>query len=162
TPQRITLPLPPNADSAHLMFGGLGNGPFRALPDAAGVILTFVLDIFVPWVVEGAGAGDVRAWFAGVLADSQILADVMTSGAFLTSVSGNDAMFVALTQNLTGAVLAKPLKRLRDSIATELGPPPGVTYTWVDQFAPGAGWAAQLMQSFLAGGLNAQYWPART
>jgi hypothetical protein len=165
TPQQITLPLAANADAAQLLFGGLGSQPFSAVPDAAGVILTFVLDVFVPWVAEGAGAraSDVAAWFAGVLADRQTIADVMTSGAFLTAgVSGNNALFAALSQNLTGAVLGKPLSSLRCSIANELGSPPGASYSWVDQFAPAAGWAAQLMQSFLAGPPAPQYWPGRT
>lgn len=163
TPQQITLPLPPNADSAQVMFGGLSNQPFRAVPDAAGVILTFVLDVFVPWVVQGSGASTsgIAAWFDGVLADRKIAADVMTSGAFLTTgVSGNDALFSALSQNLTAAVLGKPLASLRKSIEKQLGSPGN--YSWVDQFAPGAGWAAQLLGSFLAGGLSPQYWPGRT
>ena len=163
--QEITFALPENADAARLLFGGLGTAPFSAIPDAAGVILTFVLDVFVPWVVQGAGqsGGDVATWFDALIADRKIVADVIASGAFLTQgVSGTDAMFAALSNNLTGVVLGKTLSRLRSSIAKELGAPPGETYSWVDQFAPAAGWPAQLVQSFLAGGLNPQYWGART
>jgi hypothetical protein len=163
--QEIAFALPENADTARLLFGGLGTSAFSAIPDAAGIILTFVLDVFVPWVVQGSGqSGDNLAqWFGGLLSDRKIIGDVIAGGAFLTQgVSGNDAMFAALANSLTGVVLGDKLSRLRSVIAKQLGSPPGESYSWVDQFAPAAGWSAQLVQSFLAAGLNPQYWPART
>jgi len=162
--QTIAFTMPANADTASLLFGGVGGAGFSAIPDAAGVLLTFVLDMFVPWVVAGSGQApsDLGTWFDGVLADPKLVADVLASGGFLTTVSGSDAMFAAVSANLTGVVLGQPLRRLRDSIADELGAPHGKDYSWVDQFAPAAGWAAQLVELFVAGGLNAQYWAAST
>jgi len=164
TTQSLSFPLPSNADAVQLMFGGLGNDGFNPIPDAAGALLTFVLDIFVPWVVVNSGQSNsnVSKWFAGLLADPAVIAKVLLSGSFLIGVSGANAMFTALSANATGMMLGKPLTKLRDAIADELGPPPRVDYSWVDQFAPAAGWAAQLVQEFLAGGLNAQYWAAAT
>ena len=165
TAQQISFALPENADTAQLMFGGLGATQFGAIPDAAGVILTFVLDVFVPWVVQDSGqsGSDTAAWFNALISDPTIIGDVIASGAFLTQgIGGTDAMFSALSNNLCPVMLGKGLSGLRTSIAKQLGAPPGKTYSWVDQFAPAAGWPAQLVQGVLAGGLNPQYWAART
>jgi hypothetical protein len=162
--QTITVTLPANADAVQLLFGGLGGTDFAAVPDAAGLLLTFVLDVFVPWVVvsSGQGGSDVAQWYNGLLSDPSLVANVLSSGAFLTQVADPAAMFAALSANLTGVMLGKPLRKLRDSTAEQLGSPPEKDYSWVDQFAPAAGWAAQLVQSFLTGGLHAQYWAAGT
>ena len=73
SPQTITIALPDNADAAQLLFGGLGNTAFSAIPDAAGVLLTFVLDIFVPWVVQASGRNksDLAKWYGALLADPE-------------------------------------------------------------------------------------------
>ncbi|WBY09214.1 hypothetical protein PIB19_07715 [Sphingomonas sp. 7/4-4] len=162
--QQIGVPLPANADSIELLFGGLNDAGYSPIPDAVGVMLTFLLDMAVPWIVQGSGAppADLAKWFDGVLADNGIAAAAMASGAFLLQVGSRDAMFAALSANLCTALLGTPLAGLRKSIAKKLGSPPGVSYGWVDQFAPGAGWAAQLVQAFTAGGLSPQYWPGAT
>lgn len=162
--QQIGVPLPANADSIELLFGGLNDAGYSPIPDAAGVMLTFLLDMAVPWIVQGSGAqpDHLAKWFDGVLADNDIAATAMASGAFLLQAGSRDAMFAALSANLCTALLGTPLAGLRKSIAKKLGSPPGVSYGWVDQFAPGAGWAAQLVQAFTAGGLSPQYWPGAT
>jgi len=163
--QRISFTLPENADAARLLFGGLGATQFSSIPDAAGVILTFVLDVFVPWVIQGSGqsGSDSAAWFNALISDRKIIGDVIASSAFLTQgINGTDAMLAALSTNLCAVMLGKGLSNLRASIAKQLGAPSGKSYSWVDQFAPAAGWPAQLVQSVLAGGLNPQYWAART
>jgi hypothetical protein len=114
-------------------------------------------------VVQGSGQSesDLATWFDALVSDPEIIGDVIASGAFLLQgVGGTDAMFSALSSNLCGVVLGKKLSGLRRSIANELGSPSGQSYSWVDQFAPAAGWPAQLVQSFLADGLNPQYWAA--
>lgn len=162
--QSITVPLPANADAVHLMFGGLNGASYSPIPDAAGIILTVVLDMIVPWIVQNSQAdpADLASWFGGVIGSAAIRNAVLSSGAFLLQANRRDAMFAALSANLCQAMLGSPLAPLRKSIAKELGDPPNQSYSWVDQFAPAAGWPAQMIQAVLAGGLNPQYWPGAT
>lgn len=161
--QQIQCPLPANADAVQILFGGLGQGDYAALPDAAGVLFTFVLDVFVPWVIAYSGAtpAGLAAWYGGVLADPALIGNILAGGDFLTKISGSDVLFAALAENLTPLLLGASLAGLRQSITQELGTPPDVTWGWVDQLAPAAGWAAQLVATYLAPQVNPQFWASQ-
>lgn len=162
TPQSLVVPLPINTDSVQLMFGGLGNSEFHPLPDAAGVLMTLVIDILVPWIVAYSGCSktNLSAWLATLLADYKLMANILTSGADLLNTSSTSEMYSFLSTSLTSMILGESLTALRSSIQSELGAKPGVTYSWVDQLAPAAGWASQMVRAFLASGCNPQYWAA--
>lgn len=162
TAQTLTVTLPANADSVTFTFGGLSGQGFATVPDAPAVLVTAVLDIVVPWIVAASMTQptDLAAWYDGLLSDTTLTADILKCGDFLVGISGVDAVMAALSAGLTGVLLGKPLKGLRHSLANELTPPPSPDYGWLDQFAPAAGWSAQLLAGYLAGGLNVHYWPA--
>ena len=162
--QTLTAPLPSNADSLQLSFGGLGQGGFSTVPDAAGVIATLVLDVFVPWVIAYSGAtpAGLSRWYDRLVTDQTLLGQVLASGAFLGDVKGADALYAALAANMTGAVLGAPLADLRAAITKELGKPGEGDFGWVDQLAPAAGWAAQMTTVVVAGGATPQFWVGST
>ena len=78
--QPFFLPLPEPASAARIMFGGTGLGDLNLLVDAAGVMLTAVLDHAVPLIMDGAKVGLAHsAWFDDVLADGTVTAEIMAA-----------------------------------------------------------------------------------
>lgn len=164
TAQTLACPLPSNADAVRLRFGGLAANGFTTAPDAPGVLMTAVLCMFVPWLAAYSRQNpkDLAKWYGKLLADPDLAANVFQSGAFLDNVDGASALYAALSANLTSTILGAPLAGLRAAITKEFGKPDGADYGWAEQLAPAAGWAAQLLQPYLASGVSPQYWPAST
>ncbi len=165
-PQILSLPLPDNADSLRLYFAGPGRGagPVQAL--AAGMALSLVLDVFLPWVIvmSGQGGAAADAWLKKSLADADTQAAVLAAATPLLQEKGAaPEMLAALGAQMTAMILDPVLAPLCKSLDKLLGrnqdgQPP--SYTWSQQFAPGAGWAAQLLAALLPGGTIPGYWPA--
>ena len=74
----LSFSLPEPATAARVMFGGTGLGDLNLLVDAAGVMLTAVLDHAVPLIMDGAKVGLAHsAWFDDVLADGTVTAEII-------------------------------------------------------------------------------------
>ena len=80
----LSFSLPEPATAARVMFGGTGLGDINLLVDAAGVMLTAVLDHAVALIMDGAKVGLAQtAWFDGVLADAAVTAEILGAARFL-------------------------------------------------------------------------------
>lgn len=139
-PATVAVPLPAAADSVALSFGGFGNGGWAPLPDAAGVLLTFVLDYALPAVVQSANGSIDDGWYQKLVADPAVQAEVMAAAASLvsdTTIHDTAGLLAHLSAALPAALLDKGLAKLRGKIDTHLGPDS------VAKAAPVLGWAAQ-------------------
>ena len=165
-PQDLSLPLPDNADSLRLHFGGPGRGAGPVQVLAAGMALSLVLDVFLPWVIvmSGQGGNAADAWLKKTLADPDTQAAVLVAATPLLHEQGAEPdMLAALGAQMTAMILDPALAPLCTSLDTLLGPDHNgetPSCTWSRQYAPGAGWAAQLLAALLPGGKIPGYWPA--
>jgi hypothetical protein len=142
-PQTVAVELPAAADAVEVRFGGLGVGGWSAVGDAAGVMLTFVLDSALPAVMASAGGDPDAGWYRGVVADASVQAAVIAAGAFLLSL-GEGAVLDGVDERLAACLLGDGLAGLRKRIDAKLG---------VDataNAAPKLGWAAQTLAALHA------------
>jgi hypothetical protein len=148
-------PLPGNADSFELLFGGLGGwggDDWQRLPIAAGAILTFVLDVSIPAIVRSSGSDQSKdptlgTWFQGLLADPGVVSSVLTAGApFAADLTIIDipSLLAAISAQLPSLMTGSALKSLRAMIDAKLGAGS------VEAAATSLGWSAQMFSSLLA------------
>jgi hypothetical protein len=139
-PATMPVPLPAAADAVALSFGGFGSGGWAALPDAAAVMLTFVLDYALPAVMQAANAPVDDGWYQKLVADPAVQAEVMAAAAPLVkeaSIRDTASLLGYLAAALPAAMLDKGLAKLRGKVDTHLGTDS------VANAAPVLGWAAQ-------------------
>src|SRR5919204_650865 len=144
-PQTIGLVMPSGADSVDLLFGGFG-ADWAAVPDAAGVMLTFVLDYALPAILANAGGSTTDGWYQKVLADPAVRAEVIAAAVFLvadTSIGDTAALLDRLSSAIPAGLLDVGLAKLRGEIDDHLG-----TDSVADA-APVLGWAAQTVGALL-------------
>jgi hypothetical protein len=144
-PQTIGLVMPSGADSVDVLFGGFG-ADWAAVPDAAGVMLTFVLDYALPAILANAGGSTTDGWYQKVLADPAVRAEVIAAAVFLvtdTSISDTAALLDRLSSAIPAGLLDVGLAKLRGEIDDHLG-----TDSVADA-APVLGWAAQTVGALL-------------
>ncbi len=149
----LSFSLPEPATAARVMFGGTGLGDLNLLVDAAGVVLTAVLDHAVPLIMDGATAGLAHsAWFHDVLADGTVTAEIMAAARFLFQgppAADMPTLLQSVGTNLGTLLLGGALPKLIASIADTIGPDA------VANCAPVLGWgetemAAQAVQRLQA------------
>ena len=137
-PTNISFPLPAGATSARLLFGGLGAQPSGSVAEAAGTILTAVLDQAIPAIVFTAQQSqpelDLSAWFNSVQADDDLVNEVFAAGGFLIS---EGTPWTALVTKIPVLLLGTSLPKLTANIGKNAGPDA------IDNAAPMLGWAAQ-------------------
>jgi hypothetical protein len=148
-PAAVGVTLPAGADSVRLALGGLGGGDWSAVPDAAGVMLTFVLDYALPAIIAGAGAdaGASAGWYQQIVADAGVCAQVLAAAAKLAgeqAITDTATLLGWLAGNLATLFLDDDLAGLRATIDAEFG-----TDT-VANAAGSLGWAAQTLAATFA------------
>ncbi len=140
----LTINLPDNADSVKIIFGGIGNGQWISQVDAAGVILTFILDYAVP-MIANSGKPITPAWFQGLLNDGQVTAEILTAGQFIfsdTGITDVSSLLGALATKLP-SIMLDDLPTLRGRIEKQAGTDA------VQKAAPYLGWPASTLQSLV-------------
>jgi hypothetical protein len=146
-PQIVNFPLPSNTDSARILPGGIGNGNWIAAQNAAGVILTFIMDYGVPAILMNAGAGvEKDSWFNGLLTDTGLQAGILAAGEFIISeptIRNVSALLADLSEKVAALLLDEDLKTLRKNIAKNIGDQA------VENAAPFLGWTAQTLKALL-------------
>jgi hypothetical protein len=145
-PQTVGLGMPSGADSVDVVFGGFGNGGWAAVPDAAGVMLTFVLDYALPAILASAEGSTTDGWYQKMLADPAVGAEVMAAAVFLvtdTSIRDTAALLDRLSSAIPASLLDVGLAKLREKIDDHLGTDS------VANAAPMLGWAAQTVGALL-------------
>ena len=149
----LSFSLPEPATAARVMFGGTGLGDINLLVDAAGVMLTAVLDHAVALIMDGAKVGLAQtAWFDGVLADAAVTAEILGAARFLFDgppPTDMPTLLQSVANNLGTLLLGGGLPKLIASIADNIGPDA------VANAAPVLGWgetelAAQAVQRLQA------------
>ena len=138
TPTHLSFVLPAGADGVRLMFSGVGSGSAVQAVDAAGVLLTAVLDMALPIIMDGAGGASSATWFSGVLADEAIVDEIVAAAAaiFDPIPSTTAALLTTIEGNMAAWLLGGRLPRLEAAIADELSP------TAVSDAARVLGWSA--------------------
>jgi len=140
----ISFPLPAGATSARLLFGGMGAQPSGSVVEAVGTILTAVLDQAIPAIAFTAQQTqpslDLSAWFNSVLADDDLVNEVIAAGGFL--ISAGTAPWTALVTKIPVLLLGTSLPKLAANIGKNVGSEA------IDNAAPFLGWAAQGFEAF--------------
>jgi hypothetical protein len=138
-PMNISFPLPTGATSARLLFGGMGAQPSGSVVEAVGTILTAIMDQAIPAIVftaqDSQPSLDLSAWFNSVLADNDLVNEVIAAGGFL--ISAGTAPWTALVTKVPVLLLGTSLPKLQASIGKNVGSEA------IDNAAPVLGWAAQ-------------------
>ena len=138
-PVNISFPLPAGATSARLLFGGMGAQPSGSIGEAVGTILTAIMDQAIPAIVftaqDSQPSLDPSAWFNSVLADDDLVNEVIAAGGFL--ISAGTAPWTALVTKVPVLLLGTSLPKLQASIGKNVGS------LAIDNAAPVLGWAAQ-------------------
>ena len=148
-PQLIQFALPSNADAAEVQFGGIGNGNWDSLVDAAGAIQTFVLDYAVPAVIlanKQPASSSLGAWFQAALADQQLQAQILQAGEFIltdSTITDLSSLLAVLGEKMPAIMLGDALSCLRQELAAQLGS------AAVGAAAPYLGWPAQSLKALL-------------
>ncbi len=150
-PQPVAVTLPAGTDSVRLALGGLGSDGWTAVPDAAGVLLTFVLDYALPAIIAAAGAAAIASasdgWYQQIVADAGVRAQVMAAAAKLLgeqAITDTATLLGWLAGQLATLFLDDDLAGLRTTIDGEFGTDP------VANAAPSLGWAAQTLAAMFA------------
>ena len=137
-PLSISFPLPAGATSARVLFGGMGAQPSGSVIEAVGIILTAVLDQAIPAILFNAQdtqpSLDPSTWFNSVLADDDLVNEVIAAGSFLIS---NVNPYQALVTKVPVLLLGTSLPKLTANIGKNIGSEA------IDNAAPILGWAAQ-------------------
>ena len=141
-PANISFPLPAGATSARLLLGGMGNQPSGSVVEAVGTILTAVLDQAIPAILftaqDSQPSLDPGTWFNSVLADDDLVNEVIAAGSFLIS---NVNPYQALVTKVPVLLLGTSLPKLTANIGKNVGSDA------IDNAAPMLGWAAQGFQA---------------
>ena len=142
-PANISFPLPAGATSARLLFGGMGTQPSGSVVEAVGTILTAVLDQAIPAILftaqQSQSSLDPNSWFNSVLADDDLLNEVIAAGGFL--ISQGTAPWPALVTKIPVLLLGTSLPKLTANIGKNVGSEA------IDNAAPYLGWAAQDLEA---------------
>ena len=145
-PASISFSLPQGATAARILFGGLGAQPSGSVVEAVGAILTAVMDQALPAILLTAQQMqpglDLSAWFNGVLADEDLLNEVIAAGSFLISSQSSlstSSIWSALDTKVPALLLGTSLPNLAASITKNVGP------AAIDNAAPYLGWAAETL-----------------
>lgn len=159
TAQTLAFPLPANAGSVSLVFGGLAAAGFDPLQSIAGIFLTYVLDFAVPWIASRFPACSGTAeWYQSLLANAAIQQAILNAGAALINTATSAAAVMDnLAASFTSIFLSDSLRTLRDSIDTQFGsadtsPTPSQSY------AATLGWSAQIVAAMIRRTPPAQFW----
>ncbi|MGH3556890.1 MAG: hypothetical protein ACRDTK_05250 [Mycobacterium sp.] len=150
-PQAVGVTLPAGTDSVRLALGGLGSDGWTAVPDAAGVMLSFVLDYALPAIIAAAGADAIASasagWYQQIVADADVRAQVIAAAARLlaeNAIMDTATLLAWLAEEVATLFLDDDLAGLRATIDAEFG-----TDT-VANAAPSLGWAAQTLAATFA------------
>lgn len=150
-PLTISFPLPAGATSARLLFGGMGNQPSGSVVEAVGTILTAVFDQAIPTIVftaqDSQASLEPSTWFNTVLADDDLVNEVIAVGGFLIS---NVNPYQALVTKVPVLLLGTSLPKLTANIGKNVGS------NAIDNAAPFLGWAAQGFQALSSPNVLAQ------
>lgn len=122
-PTRIVIPVPPDAQSIQLYFGGLGRGgSYDSAVCPVGVAVTVVAEMALPMIILFAGIAITNSQpVVKLMADKEVLFAVCTVAGFL--VAGGSATYIGVAQDSTKAIkdLAITLGPMLLSPATALG-----------------------------------------
>ena len=139
TPINLSFPLPAEATEARILFGGMGAQPSGSVVEAAGTILTAIMDQAIPAIVFTAQDSqpglDLSGWFNSVLADDDLVNEVIAAGGFL--IFAGAAPWPTLVTKVPVLLLGTSLPKLAVNIAKNIGSEA------IDNAAPMLGWAAQ-------------------
>jgi hypothetical protein len=141
----FSFSLPAGATAARLLFGGLGAQPSGSVVEAVGTILTAIMDQAIPAILltaqESQSGTDpstwfnsVSTWFNSVLADADLINEVIAASGFL--ISGQASTLVTKVPVL---LLGTSLPNLAANIGKNVGA------AAIGNAAPYLGWAAQGM-----------------
>ena len=132
----FSFSLPAGATAARLLFGGLGAQPSGSVVEAVGAILTAIMDQAIPAILKTAQESqprlDLSTWFNSVLADADLVNEVIAAGGFL--ISGQASTLVTKVPVL---LLGTSLPNLATNIGKNVGA------AAIGNAAPYLGWAAQ-------------------
>jgi hypothetical protein len=122
-PTRLVIPVPPEAQSIQIYFGGLGRGgSYDSAVCPVGVAVTVVAEMAVPLIVCFAGIAITNSQpVVKLMADKEVLFAVCTAAGFL--VAGGSATYIGTAQDPTRAIkdIAITLGPMLLSPATSLG-----------------------------------------
>ena len=144
--QKFSVTLPKGADRLEIVFGGIGNGRWLGSSDAAGVILTFVLDLAVPLILANAKKKPDPMWFDNLLDDVNLLTDILNVGEYLldgTKIDSVSAALGSLSDKLAGMFLSDNFTELKRNINDTYG------QNTVENALPYVGWPAQTLKALL-------------
>jgi hypothetical protein len=134
-PASFSFSLPAGATAARLLFGGLGAQPSGSVVEAVGAILTAIMDQAIPAILLTAQQSqpglDLSTWFNSVLADADLVNEVIAAGGFL--ISGQSSTLVT---NVPVLLLGTSLPNLATNIGKNVGA------AAIGNAAPCLGWAA--------------------
>lgn len=134
----LSFKLPDLTFGARVLFGGPGLGDLNLLVDAAGMLLTAVLDHAVPLILDGAAVSLTKqAWFTAVLADPSVTAEILAAGDFLFTGSpppDTQSVLQTIGDKLGSLLLGGALPNLSAALADQIGPQA------VAKVAPVLGW----------------------
>jgi hypothetical protein len=114
----FTCTAPEQTRTVRFTFGSFGNsGAWNPVVNALSVLVTGVLGYAVPWMLTSSGAYASPVWYNQLLANADILQEVIGTAGFLASTSSNAAALQRLHDNigklLFGGSLPKLLKQLQ-------------------------------------------------
>ncbi|MEO8672829.1 MAG: hypothetical protein ABI411_16035 [Tahibacter sp.] len=122
-PTVLSIPVPPDARSIEVYFGGLGNGgSYDASVCAIGTAVTVVAEMAVPFILFMAGTAVSNSkTVVDLMANKDVLFAVCAAAGFL--VAGGTATYIGTSQNSTAAIkdVAITLGPMLLSPATALG-----------------------------------------
>ena len=143
-PVSITFPLPAEATSARLLFGGLGTQTSGSIVEAVGTILTVIMDQALPAIVFTAQQTqpdlNLSDWFNSVLGNDELRNEVISAGSFLIT-GKSTAPWPELVIKVPVLLLGASLPKLAANIKQNVG------VSAIDDAAPYLGWAAQGLET---------------